>query len=283
MHPVYADSSDHAALWALLEATWPGLPGRFDIAAGHGWPVGAVSTPFVARAQGRIVSHVGVLGFPARLGGEDRMIAGVHGVCTLPDERRRGHFTEAMTRAMEHIEARYGAAKLSTEIPEVYQPFGWRVVPQHHAVVEVAGPGGGDARPITEDELPWLKALLAERAPLSECFAARDPGWLLGIDGVLWTGDLSLFQRVEQLDAAVAWKLDGRSLQLYQVAARRLPSLDALLAHCPWSFDEVVLWFGPDRLAPYARPRPVAGDTVLMVHGDWPELPPFCVPPLEEH
>jgi GNAT superfamily N-acetyltransferase len=283
MHPLYADPEQRAQLWALLEATWPGLPARFDRAAGYGWPVGAVSRPFVARHEGRIVSHVGVLELPVRLAGEDRRVAGIHGVCTHPDQRRQGHYRAAMQRAMAWIAPRFPAAKLNTDQPWVYEPFGFRVVPQHRFHLPAAGPGGGTARPVTETDLPWLRALLVDRSPVSDRFAAREPGWLVGIDAVLWAGGLGLFQRVEALDLAVSWKLDGGALQLFQVFARELPSLDSLLAHCPWAFDELVLWFGPDRLAPGAQPRREPGDEVLMIWGDWPEQAPFRVSPLEEH
>ncbi len=283
MHAIYADPHQRAQLWALLEAVWPGLPARFDAADWHGWPLGAVSTPFVDRAGGVIVSHVGVLEIPARLGGEDRSIAGLHGVCTHPEARRRGHFRAAMEQAMARVAERYDCAKLCTDKPWAYEPFGFRTVPQHCSRLQRGGAGGGDARSIAEAELPWLRRQLAQRAPVSERFAAREPGWLLGIDAVLWTGDLRLFQRIEALDCAVIWEIEGRSLQLYQLIARELPPLDAVLAHCPWPFDELLLWFGPDLLAPGAEALPFDDDEVLMVWGDWPQLEPFCLPPLERH
>ncbi len=283
MHPIYADPTDRAQLWALLEATWPGLPARFDLADWHGWPIDAVSTPFVTRVDDRIVSHVGVLDLAVRLGGQDRRIAGLHGACTMPDVRRQGHFGAAMERAMVYIRERFSTAKLSTDKPWAYEPFGFRSVPQHRARVALSGAGGPGCRPVIEADLPWMNRLLEDRAPMSDRFAALDHAWLLGIDGVLWSGGLGIFQAIEALDVVVAWEIEGRSLQVYQVVARDLPSLEQLLLHCPWSFDEVVLWFGADLLAPGAEPVAFPQDEHLMVWGDWPEQGPFCVPPLEAH
>ena len=283
MHAIYADADQRAQLWALYEATWPGLSALFDLADKYGWPIDALSTPFVTRTGGRIVSHVGILELPVCLGGEDRVIAGLHGVCTLPDMRRQGHFRAAMERAMAHVSTHYAAAKLTTDKPWAYEPFGFRRVDQCRFVQHQQGPGGPGSRPVVEADLPWMKRVLAGRAPQSRRFAALDPGWLVGIDGVLHAEGLGLFHRIEALDALVAWKLGGRSLHLLQVAALELPPLEALLAACPWSFDEVVLWLGPDLLAPTAEPIPYPPDDILMVWGDWPELPPFCVPPLEAH
>jgi hypothetical protein len=283
MSGIYADPRQRAQLWSLLEATWPGIPALFDLAGGHGWPLGAVSTPFVARDSERIVSHVGVLELPVVLAGQPRVIAGIHGVCTLPELRRRGHFRSAMEAAMVHLRARYDAAKLCTDKPWAYEPFGFRRVDQCRFVLHRQGPGGPGSRPVAEADLPWMKRLLAQRAPQSLRFAARDPGWLVGIDGVLHGGGLGLFHRLESLDVMVAWKPGGRSLHLLQVVARELPPLEDILACSPWSYDEVVLWMAPDLLAPTAEPIPYPPDEILMVWGDWPALPPFCVPPLEAH
>ncbi|MFH1465022.1 MAG: GNAT family N-acetyltransferase [Pseudomonadota bacterium] len=283
MHPLYADPSERAALMSLLDATWPGLAARFDAAARLGWPVGEHSTPFVTREGGRLASHVGVLDLPVMLGGRERRIAGLHGVCTLPEARRRGHARAALAQAMEHVAAHFGAAKLQTDKPWLYGPFGFRVVPQHRFRLNRRGRAGPGSAPVGAEDLPWLRQVLATRAPLSRRFAARDDGWLVGIDTVLRRGDLSLLHRVAHLDCAVAWELRGRTLLLDQVIAPRLPLLVELLAAAPWDFDAVEFRFSPDRLAPEALPQPETGEDALMVWGDWPALPPFAVPPLEQH
>jgi len=283
VHSIYADPRERDQLRSLLEATWPGLPAGFDLAARYGWPIDAVSTPFVSRVAGRIVSHVGVLELPVILGGEERSIAGLHGVCTQPGQRRRGHCRRAMEQAMAYVSSRWSAAKLTTAEPRIYEPFGFRLVPQRRFRLRVAGSRGSGSRPVDGGDLPWMKQVLASRTPQSRRFATRDPGWLIGIDGVLHGDGLGLFHRIDALDALVAWTLRGRSLHLLQVAALRLPALDELLAASPWSFDELVLCFAPDLLAPDAEPVPPPADEQLMVWGDWPSLPPFAVPPLEAH
>jgi hypothetical protein len=184
---------------------------------------------------------------------------------------------------MAHVSARYGAAKLTTDKPAVYEPFGFRVVPQSRFVLRRRGSAGQGSRPVLEEDLPWMRRVLAQRAPQSLHFTTRDPGWLVGIDGVLHGDGLGLFHRIDALDALVAWDTREGSLQLLQVVARELPSLEALLAASPWPYDDVVLWFAPDLLAPHAEPIPYPAEDQLMVWGDWPDLPPFAVPPLEAH
>src|SRR5512138_388774 len=117
MHPLYAHADDRAALYGLLDRTWPGLARKLEIAARLGWRWDDVTTPFVSRAAGRIVSHVGVLDLPLHLGGRETRAAGLHAVCTDAAHRRRGHYRAAMEEALAFVDSRWSASKLHTEQP----------------------------------------------------------------------------------------------------------------------------------------------------------------------
>jgi GNAT superfamily N-acetyltransferase len=293
MHPDYATPYRRAALYRLFDRVWPGLAAKVETAARLGWRWDEVTTPFarfseVSPASGSsgqpeptALGHVGVLDLPVLLDGTEHRIAGLHAVCTHPDHRGRGHFRETMEAALRHVDQRWEVAKLSTAQPQLYEHFGFRVVEQHRFVVEAAGRGDGAARPLEEEDVGWLHALLAHRDPPSRRFAALDSGWLLGIDEVLWTGGLTHLHAVE--DAVVAWEPSQGGLQIYDVVAREIPPLDALLRASPWPFERVVLWFTPDRLAPQATPIPWPDDDVLMVRGPWPLRGPLAVSPLAAH
>jgi GNAT superfamily N-acetyltransferase len=282
VHPLYADPVERAALYRLLGTAWPRLPGKLEVAARFGWRWDDVTTPFVSRADGRAVAHVGVLDVPTRLGGRELHAAGVHAVCTDPAHRRRGHFRAAMQDALAFVDARWSVARLHTDQPWLYEPFGFRVVPQHRFRVERRG-GAGGGRAVTEADLPAIRALLASRAPISDRFAARDPGWLFGIDEVLWTGGLEHLFLVGEPPLLVACEVVDGALRIHDVAAREVPALDAVLAAAPSAFSAVELWMPADRLAPAAEPLPSPDPELLMVRGDWPDLPPFCVGRLASH
>ena len=146
MNASRADTRFRAQLDALYESIWPGVAANFEEADWLGWPVGEVSTPFVEWADERLASHVGVLDIPVRLAGQDRVIAGIHGVCTRPELRRQGHYRRAMERAMAHVSRHYSAAKLCTDQPWLYTPLGFRAVPQHRFRLRRSGPGGERSR-----------------------------------------------------------------------------------------------------------------------------------------
>lgn len=295
IHPVYRDPRRRGQLMALLASAFPSLPVKVDAARALGFDWDATTTPFVELADDRIVSHVGVLDVPLRLAGRAVRVAGIHAVCTLPAYRRRGFYRRAMERALAFVEPRWELAQLYTDAPELYEPFGFRVVPTRRweadrpagdssASPVVASPG--PARPIDPvADLPALLAALARRAPISHRYASVDDGWLFGIDALLSTGDLSLVWRVPELDAFVAGRLDAEErFTLCDVVALELPDWPTLAARLP-GHGPVRLRLTPDRF-PDARARLLgpAEDGCYMVRGPFPLAgQDFAVPPLCQH
>ncbi len=297
MHPVYENRDDRAALFGLLDRTWPGIARKLEVAARLGWRWDEVTTPFVSRERGTIVSHVGVLELPVRLGGRDLRIGGLHAVCTDPAHRRRGHYRRAMDEALSFVDARWRIVKLHTHQPELYQPFGFRLVPQHRFRLERRG-GPGRGRSVSEADLPAVHDLLRRRMPVSEVFAARDEGWLFGIDEVIATGGLDRLviveerqvdqlrpgePRTEEPKMLVVCEVVSGVLRVHDVVAAVLPTLDEVLAAAPAAFEAVELWMPADLLAPGAAVLPYPPSDLLMVRGDWPDLPPFAVGELASH
>jgi predicted N-acetyltransferase YhbS len=283
MHPLYVDPGTRSELYRLLGSTWPRLPGLLAAAARLGWRWDEVTTPFVARAGGRIVSHVGVLDLPVVLGGRERRVAGLHAVCTDPAFRRRGHYRAAMEEALRIVDAGpWSAAKLTTSQPELYEGFGFRVVPQHRFRVARRGPAGR-ARAVGEADLARVHDLLARRAPASRLFAARDPGWLLGLDEVIESGGLGRMRLLDDPELLLVSEVVDGVLRVHEVVAPKVPPLEAVLAAAPAPFEAVELWTSADLLAPGAEPLPWPPGDFLMVRGDWPDLPPFAVGVLASH
>lgn len=287
IHPLYRDPTRRAQLLALLGSAFKTLPGKIDAARALGFDWDATTTPFVTTASDRIVSHVGVLDVPLRLDGRAVRVAGIHAVCTLPEHRRRGYYRRAMEQALAFVDPRWELAQLCTDEPFLYEPFGFRVVPTR--AWEADRPR--DARPRAAlrrldplRDLESLVAALARRTPLSHRYAAMDDGWLLGIDAVISSGDLSLLHPVPELEAFVAGRLDGERFTLCDVVASELPSWAALAPHLPGR-GPVALAFTPDRF-PDANARLASGAAkgFYMVRGPFPlEGHDFTVPPLAQH
>ncbi len=83
-------------------------------------------TGFVARAGGRIVSHVELLDLPLRYGEAVIHAGGVSNVATLPEWRRRGLASALMQRVVEEMAARQmPLSLLLTGSQAFYERLGW--------------------------------------------------------------------------------------------------------------------------------------------------------------
>ncbi len=100
---------------------------------------------------------------------------------------------------------------------------------------------------------------------------------------MLWTGGLGHLYLVDTPRLVVACDVENEVLRVRDVVAGDVPSLGDVLAAAPAPFSVVELWLSADRLAPEAEPLPDLGDELLMVRGDWPAIPPFCVGRLASH
>lgn len=269
------------ALMGLFDATWPGMSGAIDRAAEWGFRWDDVTEPFVHLEGGEPVAHVGVLVHPVRMAGRDTLVAGIHGVCTHAAWRRRGLARALLAEALAWVDARYELAKLGTDLPEVYTPHGFRPLTTHRFRLEHPG-GLGRARPLQVGDAGALASLCAERAPLSDLFASRDPGWLVGIDLALQRRSLSDLWVVDELDAVVDWRVDDDGvLQIADLFTRSLPPLGRLLDAAP---PHRAVCFAPcaELIAPDAEAVP--GEPGWMVRGSWPLIgTPVGVSPLAEH
>jgi hypothetical protein len=183
---------------------------------------------------------------------------------------------------------------LTTQIPEFYAPFGFRVVRQHAFARALprarAGTGGG--RVLTESavDIDRLRRLLAARAPVSERLGTYEDGTVFVFALLLGWGGLSRAQYHERLDAVTVHEVHERTLVLYDVVAPTIPPLAALAEAIGADADRVVSLFTPDRVGdgftaePWEARRAAAlGDddfVHLMVRGplDLPE--PFMLPAL---
>ncbi len=238
-----------------------------------GAPWTACSTPFVHESGGRLVAHVGVVERSLVVAGREVRLGGIHAVYTRPEQRRRGVYRGLMEEALRHCDEHYPAAILSTAQPELYEPFGFRVVPEHHAVVRAEHPGGGSGLRRLDWRAPGDRALLDRllrtRAPVSARLGVIREDAVFKFNVALRDVDYC-----EALDAALVTHRAGDVLHLEDLVAPELPALDELLRGLPEPVHRVVLHFAPDGLGVDAEPRARDDGDWLMVRGEFPDPDP---------
>jgi GNAT superfamily N-acetyltransferase len=258
-------------------------------AEGLRWRWEATSTPFVHERAGRILSHVGVLETRVHCLGEERRVGGVHAVCTLASERRRGLYRVLMEEVLAHCDERYETIELCTEHPEYYEPFGFRVIPEHRFVLRCdRARGHGAFRPLdlaAPADLDLLDRLLDEREPVSHVLGVREKN--------VFKFNASAFgppglQYCQDLDLLAVMRREGRRLELNDLVARRMPTLADLLDALALPLEKITFHFRPDRLGIEATPEPTRyGGDVFMVRGRFPfgpePVPELMLPPPARH
>ena len=244
-------------LLALLGRVWPKILPAVALADSLGFSWAEVSTPFVHYAGDRAVAHVGVIELPLVIGGRQRMVASIHGVCTDPDHRGRGHARTLMQTALAHCRVRYGSVVLTTLIPEFYaRHHGFRVVPEHAFTRPVAGirpSAGGRRLSATVEDGRLLTRLLARRTPVSERLGSLDAATVFVFALLLGWGDFSRAYHHAALDVVTVHEVVERTLVLYDVVGATIPRLDDLLEAIGADVERVVTLFLPDRLGPGFR------------------------------
>ena len=176
---------------------------------------------------------------------------------------------------------------LLTDKPELYRPWGFRIVEQHYFAGPV--PKKVDASPSrhlsidSDEDVGLLRSMLAERQPVSDRFAVAGHGAEFLLNASF---DPSI--RLTHLpvdDAVIAWRLEGSTLQLLDIAARIMPSLESAISALDLSCDRIELHFPPDKLGWQAQAMPHNGPCVLMARGDMSALlqgPPFMLSPMAD-
>jgi GNAT superfamily N-acetyltransferase len=254
----------------LLGGIWTRLPSAVARAQAWGSDWCEFSTPFVHMIDDRIVAHVGVLEIPMVLAGEPRKVAGIHAVCTHASQRRHGHVTAMMERALAWVDARYDTAILWANDASLYRRFGFVAHEESIFVGPVRGGRESEVRPLSADrpdDVALIRDRLARRCPVSQKTGTTDPGWLALIDLALWSPGPSLAY-IPALECVVVYGVRERFLDLYDVIAERIPSLAELAARMGERIDTAVVYFTPDSLdAPQLAAEPTVLIDTLMVRG----------------
>lgn len=231
-----------------------------------------------------LAANVSIRPLPLMVGGKTVRAAQLHAVATRPQWRRRGLFADLMNRVLDYAEGRFDRLLLFTAEPALYQPFGFRLLPQHVFAGSFAT-DGTDAGPHPcrqlslddPDDCTLMRALYMTRRPVSQHFAVVENGDVFFANALArphWR--LLYLPRAEALIVC-----DGG--RLLDIAAATMPPVSALAAALECGRDaEIEVYFPPDALAGTWRALPFSPpeDDHLMLRGPLEiESRPIILPP----
>lgn len=265
----FADPAAWASLVALLEDTF-GID--ISIQDRFGGP-DPTSMPFAYfDADGTCAANFSAFSMPVMIDGHLVKAAGFQSGAVRPEWRGRGLYRDLMNRAFNWCDAQgFELGLLLTDKPSMYEPYGFKVLPQHRflGAPPAETKSAGRSRALTvesADDAALLRQVLCERVPVSSAFAVASQMEMFLLNSVFDT-DIRL-SYLEEHEVIVAWKAEGTTFQLLDIAGKTIPSLAAILSALDQRPDRIEVCFPPDKLGWQGTPEPFVSDISLMVRGE---------------
>ncbi|MCV9962339.1 GNAT family N-acetyltransferase [Pararhizobium sp. BT-229] len=265
----FGNPADWSALVALLQDTFGidvALQDRFGGPDPTSMPFGYFDE------NGVCAANFSAFSMPMMIDGRLVKAAGFQSGAVRPEWRGRGLYRDLMNRAFGWCDEQgLELGLLLTDKPALYEPYGFRILPQHR----FSGPPPVEAKPAglarrlsigNPDDLASVMRLLRERTPVSSIFAVASQVEMFLLNSGFDT-DIRLAY-LDQFEAIVAWKSDETSFQLLDIAGKSIPSLSAILAALDLRPGRIDVCFPPDRLDWQGTPEPFPSYSSLMARGE---------------
>ncbi|MBD2494477.1 GNAT family N-acetyltransferase [Nostoc sp. FACHB-280] len=267
----FAENTDISEqLFNLLELVFPGIRDGAEQIQRLGVSWESASTPFIKFQNDIAISHVGVLEIPMQIMSQTLTVGGIHAVATHPEFQRRGYYREVMTEVLKYCDQLYKTLVLTTSNPEIYTPFGFRIIPEYLFQTKCklqAGSNGFRVLDIADhQDLELLHRLLEVRSPVSHIVGIFNEKPLFCFN----EGGRSLYYAAD-LDLISCMSRENQQLHIFDLVAPQIYPLTEILARIPYSIEEVFIYFSPELLdieQIEAFPHKL-DDGVLMVRGEF--------------
>jgi predicted N-acetyltransferase YhbS len=273
---------DKSLLFNFLDESFSGMKRNMERCETIGFPW--ASRTFLEQENGNILSHVGFLEYPMLI--EDRMhkLGAIHAVCTKETHRGRGLSTDLIKRVLAWAKQSHEAVVLYTGIPAFYERIGFKKIQEYRFKLQLNHPKGlkNSAELISPRDDALFKRLYSEAAPASKVAWVKDDGTIASFNTLFATFPTYWsLHYCESIEAIVSWNLEGKTLHVFDIVSKHIPSLKTLLDYVPGDIETIYFYFSPDLLAPEAISEPHLYDEGhLMVHGTWPDTRKFMIAPL---
>lgn len=264
----FSDSARWEALAALLEDIFgiditvlDQLGGPDPSSTAFGW----------FNRDNRLVANLSAFTLPIMINGRPVHAAGLQSGAVLPEFRGRGLFRDVTKKALIWCD-RHGfeAVFLYTDKPALYTQHGFTILPQSRFSIDSSGTSSGatSLRLLNlgdTNDLAFVQTMLAARAPVSTRFAAVDQNRMFLLNS--WFSDDIQLGYSPVLEAVIAWRQTGDTLEILDIVARKIPDLEAILREIGLPARRIDIDFVPDRLSAEFEASPDNNELVLMMRG----------------
>jgi len=232
--------------------------------------------PFTWFLKKRAVANVSMFTLDLMVDHQNRQAAGIQSVMTHPDFRGQGLMRSLFERMLEEVDRRFALSFLYTKTPALYEPFGYRVLPETDWLLSIQNPDGRRRTPSLKKldlkqstDIRLIRNLFQEHAPLSHRFSPihHASSFYLQVKGSKLNDRIYYSQR---LGVFIVFEYVEGTLHLHDVVGSRLPSLEALCMEIGEPISQIRFYFPPDGFtSEEVRPIPREREMKLMVRGDF--------------
>lgn len=209
-------------------------------------------SPVTLFEEDEAIANVSMFSMPMMVGGERIKAAGIQSVMTHPNYRNKGFMKKLFGEVLQKIDEEYNYSFLFTETPELYTPFGFKVVKEYIATMqyEKSEQRLSSIRKLDffdEKNVQLIKDIFENKERLSRVFAPLhyQSSFYLNMYDEKWNKKLYFS---EELNAILVYEIEEGVLKLYGVISELMPILDELCAVIPEAFHTIEFYFSPDQL-----------------------------------
>lgn len=269
---------------SLLEESFPGIKKNIARCESLGFRWEGGGRIFVKEENGIPICHVACYENSALIEGKWYKIGALHAICTQSSCRNQGHASQLILDALSWAEKRSSMVILFTEIPKFYTRLSFREIQEYRFHLPCKHRKGNSVlREIqAPNDLDLFLRCFQEREPLSYRFWIKDDGTIASFNTLFATyPTFWSLHYSPTIDGLLSFEVENQTLHLFDVIAKKIPSLELILDHFPSPIEDVYFYFSPDRLTQNAAPEPHLYDHGhLMVRGPMPSTAPFMIAPL---
>jgi GNAT superfamily N-acetyltransferase len=219
--------------------------------------------------DGCCIANLSAFSMPLMIDGEIVRAAGWQSGAVRPAWRGRGLFRQLMDITFERCSAAgYDAMVLTTRHPGLYEPYGFRTLPQAH----FSGPAPAIAEKVplarrldirNPADLELIRSRLLQRAPVSSHFSVVDQSHMFLLNAWLSNASLHWLEPCHCITASRPSASGG--LALIDVVGDTIPPLASILAAIAPAAKQVAVHFPPDRLDWQGQAVPDDSGMALMM------------------
>ncbi|PFZ11427.1 GNAT family N-acetyltransferase [Bacillus pseudomycoides] len=228
--------------------------------------------PFSYLQEGQVIANVSMFSLPMFVNGERIYAAGIQSVMTHPEYRRKGLMKQLLCKVLQEIDTKYECAILFTEKPELYEPFGFRVVQEYLMTLSYENtlPRSSSLRKLNfydEKDMELIKEIIENAQQLSMEFSTLNyqSSFYFNMYDAKWNEKLYYSKK---LDALIVFEVKNQVLKLFGIFAQIFPILDDICAEISEPFTEIDFYFYPDELGlEEVACKEFQSETYLMIRG----------------